>query len=139
MYDTCFDQTAYISCDQAAVPIRTLAVESALDAVIHFALEFKNNSNEAFVGATGLVLPGSKFYLLGQLDLDTLTADQRTVEGVVRSKVFEKHRKTSVNVTIASLKDAYNIIPDLRQPQLQIGLHVDFNWNLSTPVNVPII
>ena len=138
VYDTSFDNTSYLSSSLEAVTLRTLALESPRDAVIHFALELLNNSTDSFVGATGLVLPGSKFYLLGELDLDSLRDAQGLINGADEHKVFEKHRKTVVNVTVLSLKDAYNIIPDLRAPQLQVGLNVRFNWTLATPTNVPV-
>jgi len=138
VYDTCFDNQAYLSSTQNTVPLRTLAVESAREAIIHFALELQNNGATSFVGATGRVLPGSKFYLLGELNLASLSQEERTIDGEFRDKVFEKNRKTVANVSVTSLRDAYTIIPDLRQPQLQIGLSVQFNWTLSTPTNVPI-
>lgn len=138
VYDTRFDAEAYMSSYADEVTLRTLALESAKEAVIHFAIELKNDSASSFVGATGVVLPGSKFYLLGELDLDTLSDEARTIKGVKRTKVFEKYYRTLVSVRMASLKDAYTIIPDLRQPQLQLGLIVDFDWAQSTPTNVPI-
>lgn len=139
VYDTHFGAQAYMSHYASEVTLRTLALESAPEQVINFAIELRNDTSDSFVGATGIVLPGSKFYLLGRLDLDSLTDAQRTVEGIKRTKVFEKHFKTAVNVRMASLKDAYTIIPDLRQPQLQVGLVVDFDWSMSTPTNVPIL
>lgn len=138
VYDTHFDNQAYLSSTQNAVPLRTLALESAREAIIHFALELRNDGTSSFVGATGRVLPGSKFYLLGELDLASLSIADRTIEGEIRSKVFEKHRKTVARVSVLSLRDAYTIIPDLRQPQLQLGLGVQFNWTLCTPTNVPV-
>lgn len=138
VYDTQFSSQAYMSSYADEVPLRTLALESALGNVIHFAIELENASTSSFVGATGIVLPGSKFYLLGQLDLDSLSDEARTIQGVKRMKVFEKYNKTTVSVKMVSLKDAYTIIPDLRQPQLQLGLIVDFDWEQATPTNVPI-
>ncbi|MBO4634713.1 MAG: hypothetical protein J5669_05015 [Bacteroidales bacterium] len=136
VYDTFFDNTAYLSSTQNTVPLRTLALESPREASIHFALEFRNDGTDSFVGATGRVLRGSKFYLLGELNL--ADAADRNVDGEYRTKVFEKHRKTVVSVRVNSLQDAYTIIPDLRQPQLKLGLSVQFNWTLSTPTNVPV-
>lgn len=37
---------------------------------VNFALEFTNNSGQAFYGKDGLVPVGGKFYLVGQLNAD---------------------------------------------------------------------
>lgn len=84
---------------------------------VRFAIEMTNNSSEAFTGADGIVPVGGKFYLVG-----TLTSD------ATNTKVFEQDHKTVAKVTINSLKSAYNCIPDLRSPKLELGLSVDLTW-----------
>jgi hypothetical protein len=46
--------------------------------------------------------------------------------------VFKQDCVTKVDVTVKSLKNAYYIIPDLRDPQLKVGLTVS-DWIMSTP------
>ena len=84
---------------------------------VNFAIELVNNSGDDFKGADGIVPAGGKFYLVGSLTSD---ADH--------NKVFEQDHKTIAYVTINSLKSAYNTIPDLRSPKLEIGLAVDLQW-----------
>lgn len=88
---------------------------------VRFALEMTNNSGNAFCGVDGIVPAGGTFYLVGTLETET-SGDHPVL------KVFEQDHKTIARVTINSLKDAYNCIPDLRAPQLEIGLAVDLEW-----------
>lgn len=94
---------------------------------VNFALEFVNNGTEAFVGADGIIPVGGKFYLVGQL-----------VSTNANEKVFEKDHITKANVTISSLKNAYNCIPDLRSPKLELGLSVDLEWQEGISYDVVI-
>lgn len=94
---------------------------------INFALEFVNNSEQAFTGADGIVPVGGKFYLVGTL---TSTTDD--------PNVFKQDYITIANVTIKSLKSAYNCIPDLRSPKLELGLSVDLKWEEGLVDNVVI-
>lgn len=108
---------------------RTLVLETAGKGgeKVNFALEFTNNSSQAFYGKDGLVPVGGKFYLVGQLNAD-----------VSHAKVFEKDHYTKATVTINSLKNAYNCIPDLRSPKLELGLSVDLKWEEGLSQNVTI-
>lgn len=108
---------------------RTLVLETAGKGgeKVNFALEFTNNSSQAFYGKDGLVPVGGKFYLVGQLNADGSHA-----------KVFEKDHYTKATVTINSLKNAYNCIPDLRSPKLELGLSVDLKWEEGLSQDVTI-
>lgn len=108
---------------------RTLVLETAGKGgeKVNFALEFTNNSSQAFYGKDGLVPAGGKFYLVGQLNADGSHA-----------KVFEKDHYTKATVTINSLKNAYNCIPDLRSPKLELGLSVDLKWEEGLSQDVTI-
>lgn len=108
---------------------RTLVLETAGNGgeKVNFALEFTNNSGQAFYGKDGLVPVGGKFYLVGQLNADGSHA-----------KVFEKDHYTKATVTINSLKNAYNCIPDLRSPKLELGLSVDLTWEEGLSQDVTI-
>lgn len=107
----------------------TLALETqeASGDKINFALEFINNSEQAFTGADGIVPVGGKFYLVGTL----ISTD-------ANKKVFEQDHITKANVTIQSLKSAYNCIPDLRSPKLELGLSVDLEWEAGLTQDVII-
>ena len=102
---------------------------------VRFALEMENTSGASFVGADGIVPAGGKFYLVGSLETET-TDNKKGEEPVL--KVFEQDHKTVARVTINSLKSAYNCIPDLRSPRLELGLSVDLEWQQGLVNDVEI-
>lgn len=100
---------------------------------VNVAIELTNNSGVAFRGADGIIPAGGKFYLVGQLEpkADALT-------GVANPAVFMSDYMTTMNLTIKSLKNAYNTIPDLRSTKLQLGLSVDLVWKTGIQFDVNI-
>lgn len=100
---------------------------------VNVAIELTNNSGVAFRGADGIIPAGGKFYLVGQLN-----PDAKTIEGVTNPAVFMSDYKTTMNLTITSLKNAYNTIPDLRSTKLQLGLSVDLDWQAGLQFDVEI-
>ena len=42
--------------------------------------------------------------------------------------IFKQDYKTTAKLRLKNLKNAYNTIPDLRTPQLEIGFAVDLTW-----------
>lgn len=100
---------------------------------VNVAIELTNNSGVAFRGQDGIIPDGGKFYLVGQLN-----PDAKTIEGVTNPAVFMSDYKTTMNLTITSLKSAYNTIPDLRSTKLQLGLSVDLDWQAGFQFDVNI-
>ena len=100
---------------------------------VNVAIELTNNSGVAFRGADGIIPAGGKFYLVGTLEpkADALT-------GVTNPAVFMSDYKTTMTLTIKSLKNAYNTIPDLRSTKLQLGLSVDLDWKAGIQFDVNI-
>lgn len=123
MATTSYLLTSTLTDDNLPVVNRTLVLETAEanDAVVKFAVEFQNNSGEAFVGKDGVIPNGCKFYLLGELDMSKLT-------NPAVSSIFKQDYVTTVIATVQNLKNAYNIIPDLRAPKLELGLSVNLEW-----------
>ena len=123
MATTSYLLTSTLTDDNLPVVNRTLVLETAEanDAVVKFAIEFQNNSGNAFVGKDGVIPNGCKFYLLGELDMSKLT--NPTVPSI-----FKQDYVTTVIATVQNLKNAYNIIPDLRAPKLELGLSVNLEW-----------
>lgn len=106
----------------ATDPNYTLVLESAEDE-LQVAVELVNNGAD-FVGYNGEIIPtGTKFYLVGKLTKPGTGTSEAT-------EIFQQDFKTIVNFTIGatSLTNAYNTIPDLRTPQLELGLTVDLKW-----------
>lgn len=107
--------------------------DAAKQSKVNVAIELTNNSGVAFRGADGIIPAGGKFYLVGQLEpkADALT-------GVANPAVFMSDYMTTMNLTIKSLKNAYNTIPDLRSTKLQLGLSVDLDWQTGIQFDVEI-
>lgn len=87
---------------------------------VKIAVEFTNASGHDFQGIDGLVPAGGKFYLIA-----TLPSAAAIVTG---KKVFKQDYTTTATLTVTSLAKAYNTIPDLRTPKLELGMTVDLNW-----------
>ena len=100
---------------------------------VNVAIELTNNSGVAFRGQDGIIPAGGKFYLVGQL----APKDQK-VTGVENPAVFMSDYMTTLKLTIKSLKNAYNTIPDLRSTKLQLGLSVDLEWQKGIQFDVEI-
>ena len=100
---------------------------------VNVAIELTNNSGVAFRGQDGIIPDGGKFYLVGQL----APKDQKVTD-VDKPAVFMSDYMTTMNLTIKSLKNAYNTIPDLRSTKLQLGLSVDLDWQAGLQFDVEI-
>lgn len=110
-----------------SLALETAGTENSPYEKVRFALELVNESGSAFTGKDGIVPAGGKFYLVGELEANN---DHK--------KVFEQDHKTIARVTINSLKSAYNCIPDLRSPKLELGLSVDLTWQQGLVSDVTI-
>lgn len=99
---------------------------------VYIAVEFTNTSGTDFYGADGLVKADATFYMVAKLDADGAGATNNSG----RTSVFEQDYKTIANLTIGSLANAYNCIPDLRSTQLQLGLAVDLSWQAGITFDV---
>ena len=117
--------------------LRTLVLETVKNATVTIALELVNQSGQDIVtGADDhIVPPGCKFYLIGQLDPKATTGV--TAPATAHGKVFRQDQVTTVTFRIGDLKQAYNVIPDLTNPQLEFSLGVT-DWKLSTPVGIEL-
>lgn len=120
IYDASVTSTKLGTADIASkIMAQSLALPTKAGDNVNFALELTNNTDKAFTGIDGIVPAGAKFYLVGQL------IPQADKAG---NQVFAKAYNTKANVTITSLAHAYNCIPDLKNPKLELGLSVNLEW-----------
>lgn len=105
--------------------------------IVNVAIELENTSGADFRGADGIVPNGGKFYLVGHLRPSGKTV---TVGGtdISNPAVFMSDYQTTLKLTIKSLENAYNTIPDLRSTKLQFGLSVDLEWKQGIQFNVTL-
>lgn len=103
---------------------------------IYVAVELLNKTGIDFYGADGMIPAGGKFYLIGKLDPEAATGVTGTTTTV--NRVFLKDYTTKANLTIKDLKNAYNVIPDLRSTAISVGLAVNLEWQNGITFDVEI-
>lgn len=91
-----------------SAPVHTLLLQSWDGEDETIILEFENKSGTTFKGMDGLINPDTKFYLIGTILKPTEVAGQDQTK-----RVFTQDYITTANVTIESLSQAYNAVPDL--------------------------
>jgi hypothetical protein len=98
----------------------TLVLENGTSDVM-IAVEMTNNTGVDFYGAGDQLIPkDGKFYVVGKL-----TASEA---GETGNHVFKQDFVTKAKLTLTDLKKAYNTIPDLRTPQMELGFSVNLEW-----------
>ena len=112
----------------------TLVLQTKDNENVRFALEFTNNSGEDFEGINGTVFNGTKFYLVGTIEVPAVVDQDKDF----KKRVFTKNHITQGVVRISSLKEAYTYLPDLLDPRLEVGIQLVPNWIQVTTTNVPL-
>lgn len=129
--------------------VYTLGLQTKDDVSLKVVLEFQNDSGAAFTSENGVIHPGTKFYMLasvvppGEHDLKPNTTTEEEY-GDIGKRVMTRGHMTVVNLTIGSLRTAYNALPDLSSDKLrlfdvveavvhkwqlgQTGEHEVYNW-----------
>lgn len=122
----------------ASTPNYTLVLDNnnATTKSIYVAVELVNKTGIDFYGADGMVPAGGKFYLIGKLNPEAATGVTGKDDNV--NRVFLKDHTTKANLTIKDLKNAYNVIPDLRSTAISVGLAVNLEWQEGITFNVEI-
>ncbi len=101
------------------------------------AIEFVNTASVSFEAIDGIVYPGQRFYIVGQLDVNNTTTGAVTNTNSL-THVFVQDYVTKANFTVSTLAKSYVTIPDLRAPQMLLGLSVDLTWKEGITFNVEI-
>ena len=115
----------------------TLVLQSYEKQNVTIVLEFENRSNMKFMGHDGIVYPGTKFYLVGEVNpaYPTVAATVKTDEN--KDRVFTQDYITTFNIRIESFKFAYNVMPDLLASKMEIGVKVA-QWESIRPTTVEL-
>lgn len=105
--------------------VQLLVLPTEDEQTVHFALEFQNSTSTTFQCQQGTIQPGCKFYLVGELKPANGTKPEGDED---LAGVFNSDHKTTVYIKVDNLKNAYNTVPDLRDPQLEIGVVAEMDW-----------
>ena len=129
--------TLYLSSTaDAAQPINTLVLQSYDNKKVPVALEFTNNAVD-FKGLGGIILKGTKFYLVGEIDPDNFTYEGTgTTPTETLDRVFTQDYTTTLKMKVTGLEKAYNVVPNLLSPRLEMGVILTPNWVATTPEEV---
>ena len=126
--------TLYLSASaDASQAINTLALQSYDKKKVPVALELTNNSGKDFKGLGGIIQQGTKFYLVGEIDPEQFKDDERTE---IRDRVFTQDYTTTLNIKVTGLEKAYNVVPNLLSPRLEMGIELTPKWVATTPDEV---
>lgn len=110
--------------------VNTLVLQSYDGEKVPIVLEFKNNTIHQFTGKDGIIYPGTKFYLIAEVD------PAGKGEANYAGRVFTQDYTTKVSMRVTSLANAYSCMPDLLAPRLEIGVEVTTDWIQSTTTTV---
>ena len=128
--------TLYLSSSADATEVtNTLVLQSYDHQKVPVLLEFINNSGVDFKGLDGIVYRGTKFYLAGEVDPEEFKDDPRTE---IRDRVFTQDYTTTLNMKVTGLGKAYNVVPNLLSPRLELGIELVPKWTSTTPEEVII-
>jgi len=124
--------TLYLSSSADATEVtNTLVLQSYDHQKVPVLLEFINNSGVDFKGQDGIVYQGTKFYLAGEVDPADGTGGDASAVG----RVFTQDYTTTLNMKVTSLAKAYNVVPNLLAPRLELGIQLVL-WTSTTPEEI---
>lgn len=127
IYDNVMTEEIYAQVGSTYSKINhTLALETKANEKKRICLEFVNTGKDFFGVGHKLIPAGSKFYLITELEPGKKEAENPNS----KNQVFLQDYITTAKLTIGeeSLQKAYNVVPDLRSPKLELGLSVDLKW-----------
>ena len=133
IYDNQLPTLHLSSSADASQPINTLVLQTYDKKKVPVALELQNNSGTDFKGLGGIVQQGTKFYLAGEIDPDQFKDDERME---IRDRVFTQDYTTTLNIKVTGLEKAYNVVPNLLSPRLEMGIELTPKWVATTPDEV---
>lgn len=108
----------------------TLVLETVQNKNVRMAVEFMNTGDD-FLGVDSVLIPkDTHFYIIAELPASSATHTD--------NKVFKQDFVTKVNLTLNTVKQAYNVVPDLRSSQLELGFSVDLAWKAGDVYDVTI-
>ncbi len=113
--------------------LHSLVLQSYDGEDVNVILEFEYTGTQAFKCLNGYVYPNTRFYLVGELKMDAITpVDANNIKDYEK-RVFTQDYTTSVEMTVKTLKNAYNVLPSILSKNLEIGVMTTTKWIAATP------
>ncbi len=111
--------------------VMTLVFPTKVEKDVYFLLELRNDTNKAFYGVDGIILPGGYFYLSGLLEKPKDRDDYDPSDPNQQESVFESDHYTMANCIVETLENALTTIPQLGEAQLILGVQTEESWIYS--------
>ena len=97
-----------------STPLYTLTLQTKKDQSVKLVLEFENNTGSPFKCKSGIIYPGTKFYLMASVvNLESSEAEKD-------QQVLTKDHISTVRLTISNLSNAYNALPSLSSDKVRV-------------------
>lgn len=127
----------YLSKTSESGSTNTLVLQSYDQQNVKIVLEFENRSGKKFKGHDGYVYPGTKFYLLGEAIPGTSGNMVFDDNDIYKDRAFTQDYVTTFKIYVRSFENAYNVMPDLLTPRMEIGVEVA-DWESIRPTVVEL-
>ena len=98
---------------EVSAPVYSLAFQTKGDKAVKLVLEFENKSGQSFESKSGIIYPDTKFYMVASIVPQIGTEDYY-------QRVFTRQYITTANLTIGSLANAYNALPNLNSDKIRL-------------------
>lgn len=116
----------------------TIVLETEANRNVLIAVEFYNGAQD-FLGVNGRLIPkGTHFYMVAELDASKADENSGTKVTDMDGKVFKQDYTTTAQLTVGNLSKAYNVVPDLRISNLELGFSVDLKWESGHTFNITL-
>ena len=136
VYDSQVGSDFFLTTTGDGKELHSLVLQSYDGEDVNVILEFEYTGPKAFKCLNGYVYPNTRFYLVGEAKLsegqapDGLTQEE---ENELKKRVFTQDHTTTLDMTVTSLKNAYNVLPSLLAKNLEIGVMTTTKWISATP------
>lgn len=120
-------------------PFRTLLLQTHDGEKVKVILELVNNSDTDFTGENnGIVYRGTKFYLLGEVTPSNGAIDAAYPgdQADIKKRVFTQDHVTTMEMTVNTLKHAYNVMPNIQSGRLEVSVEINLKWTQATPQTI---
>lgn len=138
IYDSCLGSTELSLTSTPTSDFYTLVLQSRDEESVNVILELLNTGDDFKGYEGGMVYKGTKFYLVGKIDLKNVNKDDAygALDADIKSRVFTKDHTTSLNMVVKSLAQAYNVMPNIQSDRLELSVQVNLKWTQATPTTI---
>lgn len=136
VYDNQLSTSPLYLTDTESVPIiHTLLLQTKENEAVTMILEVKNDSGQDFMGKNGVVFKGTKFYLVGKVKPAKGDASDSDVteQDDLKKRVFTQDHTTEMTMKVKTLKEAFNVMPNIQTGRLEVSVEVVLKWNQTDP------